>query len=64
MKNWGLYTWLGVDVLSSVSMVAMNDGVVPIAFGTTANDGIVSRVLAKGLCEQPDGCHPCFSLRI
>lgn len=42
VKNRGLYTWLRVDVLSSVDVVAMNDGVAPAVFGTTANDDAVS----------------------
>lgn len=41
------------DVLSSVGTVAMNDGVVPVVFGTTATDGFVVAVAV--------GRHPCFS---
>ncbi len=43
VKNWGLYWWLGVDVLSSFSIVAMNCGVGPVVSGTTASDGVVGR---------------------
>lgn len=42
-EKLGLKYMAWVGVLSPFSTVAMNDGVVPIVFGTTAIDGIVLR---------------------